>query len=64
MRKIDMFEKMYEIDMERKNSIQAYGEKHPYTKFADAEYWGARAVIEAAGLFNDYFDFKMKKMRG
>lgn len=62
MSKIKMFEQMWELDKQRGNTAQRYGKDHKYTEMAEVEWNGARLVLQAAGLYDEYFEFKMKKL--
>ena len=61
MTKIKMFEKMYELEAEKNHSKVVYGEKSEFAIRARIEWYGGREVLEAAGLYDEYFNWKMSK---
>ena len=56
-----MFEKMYELEAEKNHCKEVYGEKSEFAIRARIEWYGGREVLEAAGLYHEYFNWKMSK---
>lgn len=63
MKKIAMFDHLYKLDREVSETRERYCEDHQYTTNAEFEWYGARSIIDVAGLYEEYFEYKMKRIR-